>query len=262
MPSPPTRFDWEPVARDYDRHRRIPSEGLAAWRRAVAPHAPPPGGPPLLDLGAGTGLFAAEFARSFDVAVAAVEPSAGMRAEGRRLVRDPRVRWIAGRAERLPLADASCHAAWLSTVVHHLEDLGAAARELRRVVRPGGAALVRNVFPGRQHGVTLFRWFPGASRVVDRFPSVERVVAAFETCGFAFASLETVPQTSAPDLRAFAERVRLRADSTLRRMDDAEFEACLTRVARAAADEREPRPVVDWLDLLVLTRVDWRGDGP
>lgn len=207
---------------------------------------------PVLDLGAGTGQFATCFADWFGCLVLAVEPSSGMRAEGRRRAPDPRVRWLGGEAERLALADATCRAAWLSTVVHHLRDLDAAAAELRRVVRPGGAVLVRGAFPGRQHRITVFRWFPGASRVVDGFPTVSTVRQVFARHGFGAVALTAVPQTSAPGLRAFAERVRLRADSTLGRMDDAEFAAGLARVERAAAEETEPTPVVDWLDLLVL----------
>jgi hypothetical protein len=139
-------------------------------------------------------------------------------------------------------------------VIHHVPDLGAAARELARALRPGGAVLVRNAFPGRLERITLFRWFPGAARVAESFPSVERVREAFAPAGFAFHSLEAVPQTSAASLREFAERVRSRADSTLRRTDDAEFAAGLARLDRAAAAEREPTPVVDWLDLLVLVK--------
>ena len=38
---------------------------------------------------------------------------------------------VGGDAARIPLADRSVDAAWLSTVIHHVPDLTAAARELR-----------------------------------------------------------------------------------------------------------------------------------
>lgn len=86
--------------------------------------------------------------------------------------------------ESLPLRAASCAAAWLSTVIHHIADLDAAARELRRVLRGDGPVLVRSAFPGREHGITLFRFFPGARRALARFPSVARVGEAFAAAGF------------------------------------------------------------------------------
>jgi ubiquinone/menaquinone biosynthesis C-methylase UbiE len=85
----------------------------------------------VLDLGAGTGTWATALASWYGISVVAVEPSAAMRA---------RSRWrgmLAGHATALPLGPATIDGAWLSTVIHHLPDLPAAARELRRVLQPG-----------------------------------------------------------------------------------------------------------------------------
>jgi ubiquinone/menaquinone biosynthesis C-methylase UbiE len=46
------------------------------------------------------------------------------------------VAYVGGEAERLPLRDDSCAAAWLSTVIHHVGDLSGCAQELRRVLEP------------------------------------------------------------------------------------------------------------------------------
>ena len=80
------------------------------------------------------------------------------------------------------------------------------------------------------------------------FPTVE----AFAAAGFAFESLQPVPQVSAPGLQAAVERVRQRADSTLKPLPDEEFAQGLAALERAAAAEPTPTPVVDQLDLLVL----------
>jgi SAM-dependent methyltransferase len=160
--------------------------------------------------------------------------------------------WVGGRAERLPLRDGCCGGAWLSTVIHHLGDLPRCARQLRRVVRAGGPVLIRSSFPGRHQGITLFRFFPGAGRIAEGFPTVEATVAAFEAAGFAFETLRQVPQVSAPSLRAAVEQVRRRADSTLQPLPDHEFASGLAAMERAAAAEATPTPVVDHLDLLVL----------
>jgi len=249
---PMARVDYEQMAASYDRGRGMPLAALEGWRAALAAYLPAASGRPVLDLGAGTGLFAAAIATWFDAYVVAVEPSAAMRRRAQQVRPHPRVTYLGGRAERLPLGDGCCGGAWLSTVIHHLGDLAGCARELRRVLGPGGPVLIRGSFPGRHAGISLFRFFPGAGRIADTFPTVEATVAAFATAGFAFERLQPVPQVSAPSLRAAVERVRQRADSTLRPLPDEEFAQGLAALERAAAAETTPTPVVDHLDLLVL----------
>jgi SAM-dependent methyltransferase len=246
------RVDYDQMAASYDRGRLLSLEGLEGWRAALAAWLPPPSGLPVLDLGAGTGLFAAAIATWFDARVVAVEPSAGMRRQARQARSHARVAYVGGQAERLPVRDGCCGAAWLSTVIHHIGDLPRCARELRRVLRAGSPVLIRSAFPGRHQGITLFRFFPGAGRIADTFPTVEATVAAFEAAGFAFQALQSLPQVSAPSLRASVERVRLRADSTLAPLPDHEFARGLAALERAAAAEATPTPVVEQLDLLVL----------
>jgi SAM-dependent methyltransferase len=242
------RVDYDRMAAAYARARVLPAGGLEPWRAAMAPWLAPGGGR-VLDLGAGTGQFAAAIAAWFGAAVVAVEPSAGMR--GRAEPR-PGVAWVGGRGERLPLREACCRAAWLSAVVHHLDDLPAAAGELRRVLRPGGPVLIRQAFPGRLDGITLFRrFFPAAAEIAARFPTVDEVAGAFAAAGFRVETLRTVAQLSAPSLAAYRDAIRLRADTTLRLLPDEAFAAGLAAVERAAAAETTPTPVVDRLDLLV-----------
>ena len=81
----------------------------------------------------GTGQFATAFSDWFGLSIVAVEPSAAMRAQ---IPRRPGIRVLAGDASALPLADGSADGAWLSLVIHHIPDLEAAAREIRRVLRP------------------------------------------------------------------------------------------------------------------------------
>ncbi|MFE9691722.1 class I SAM-dependent methyltransferase [Micromonospora sp. NPDC005806] len=225
--------------------RHLPVEGLASWRAAVARHLPVGPGVRVLDLGAGTGAWATAFRSWYDVDVVAVEPSAAMRAHS------AYPGMVAGRAEALPLAAADLDGAWLSTVVHHLPDLPAVAAELRRVLRPGAPVLVRSVFAGRGGGVTLFRWFPEALRVLDCYPSVAEVCAAFEPAGFAPVALTPVPQVSARSLKAAVDGLRRAAHTPLALLDDADYDRGLRRL-RAAAERTPDAPVVDAMDLLVL----------
>jgi ubiquinone/menaquinone biosynthesis C-methylase UbiE len=254
------RVDYDRMAADYVEGRVLPPEGMEAWRAAIAPWVPGgvAGRSPVLDLGAGTGQFAAAIAGWFGVEVVAVEPSGGMRAQAARAHPHPGVRWVAGVGERLPLGDGACAWAWVSTVVHHLDDLERTAGELRRVVRPGGPVLVRQAFPGRMDAITLYdRYFPGAARALvvgGGLPSVEMVSAAFAAAGFRTEALQRVGQVSATSLAAYRDKVRLRADTGLALLPDEEFAAGLAALDRAVEAEITPVPVVDRLDLLVLRR--------
>jgi ubiquinone/menaquinone biosynthesis C-methylase UbiE len=248
------RVDYEQMASAYDAGRALTLAALEPWRVALAPHLLPTTSLPVLDLGSGTGQFATAFAEWFGTHVIGVEPAAGMRREARRKRSHPHVAYVGGEAERIPLRDGSCGCAWLSTVVHHIGDLRGCAHELRRVLQPHGRVLVRSSFPGRQDQITLFRFFPSARKIAETFPTVEATAAAFAAAGFELESLESVSQVSAPSLRAFSERVRLRTDSTLRPLPDETFAEGMAMLERAIATESSPVPVVDRLDLVVLRK--------
>lgn len=244
------RIDYEQVGKDYREARGLTEDGLEGWREALRPLL----GPivlPVVDVGSGAGQFAGLFPRWFGVEVVGVEPSRAMRTEAKQATDDGRVHYVAGDAEHLPLAEGSCGAAWYSTVIHHIPDLAAAAREVRRVLTPGAPVVIRGVFPGRTARISLFRFFPEAADVVESFPSAGQVEHDFGLAGFALERLEPVPQVSVGSLAEFRARAGLRADTTLRGISDEAFSAGLARLD-AALEDGEPGELVDYLDLLVL----------
>src|SRR5689334_8070047 len=121
----------EPTAAAFKAVRELPRDGLTGWREAVRRHVRPAPGMTVVDIGAGTGAFTAAFVDWFAVDLIAVEPSAAMRAQ---IPRAASVDVREGDATALPLPDESADAAWLSLVIHHIPDLPAAAREIRRVL--------------------------------------------------------------------------------------------------------------------------------
>lgn len=250
------RVDYDAMADDYSTSRALDPGGLVDWQAVLGAYLPAeradgsPGGP-VVDVGSGTGDWSVLLAEWFDLDVIAVEPSAAMREH---TPAHARVHPAAGRAELLPLADASCGAAWLSTVVHHVAALDIAARELARVVHTGGMVLVRQAFPERTEGITLFDFFPDARAVIDdTYPFLEDVIAGFERAGFSHELLIGVPQRSATDLVEMRSKVVRRADTTLQGISDEAFEAGLVRLDQAITRD-EAGPVVDTLDLVVLRR--------
>ncbi len=123
--------------------------------------------------------------------------------------------------------------------------------QLRRVLRRDGTVLIRSWFAGRRD-VTHFRYFPRAREIAETFPTVDETTRTFAEEGFQRVALESVAQESAPSLRDFCERVRLRADTTLLGLTDAEFAEGLRALEADVDLEIEPQPVISHLDLLVL----------
>ena len=244
----------DPTAAAFKAVREVPRAGLAHWRDAIQRHLRPVPGMTLVDIGAGTGAFATAFRDWFGLHIIAVEPSAAMRAQisGR-----PGIAVLAGDAGALSLPDGAADGAWLSLVIHHIPDLEAAAREIRRVLRPGAPVLIRQGFPGRLDRVELVRWFPETARLVATYPTVDQTCQAFAAAGFRREALEPLPETyptSLAELLAQVDTLR-QADTTLRSLTEEEFRRGKDRLRRAvqAADETaSPEPRSNWLDLLVL----------
>lgn len=238
----------EQTAAAFKAVREIPRDGLSEWREAVRRHLRPSQELTLVDIGAGTGAFATAFADWFGLRVCAVEPSAAMRGQ---IPQRPDIRVLEGQAGSLPLPDASADAAWLSLVLHHVPDLEVAAREIRRVLRPGAPVLIRQGFPGRLDGVELVRWFPETARTVETYASLEETCEAFAAAGFHRDALEQVRETYPGGLAELYGRLDTlrQADTTLRKLADDEFLRGKERLRRAL-DTAGPRSNV--LDLLVL----------
>ncbi len=117
----------------------------------------------VVDVGCGPGALTAELVRRLRAeAVTAVDPTGPFVEACRR--RNPGVDVQLGRAEELPFPDDRFDAALAQLVLHFVTDPPAAAREMRRVARPGGtvAACVWDV-----DGMTMLRVFREAVRATD-----------------------------------------------------------------------------------------------
>jgi SAM-dependent methyltransferase len=245
------RVDYDIEAERYQAGRNVPLEHLAGWRDPLGKYLAV-GSTPVLDLGAGTGIWMNALSTWFDKPVIGVEPSAGMR-DMAVVNQEVARKWmVAGRDDAIPLASGTCGAAWLSTVVHHLKDLRSTANELRRVLVPGGPVLFRNSFPHRHDEVMLFRFFEAAERVGNTFPTIEKVTGEFATAGFEMIELVRVRERSWPSLERFRDWATLmrHTDSALAPLSDDEFAQGLAAVDLAIARGMVPTPL--GLDLLVL----------
>jgi ubiquinone/menaquinone biosynthesis C-methylase UbiE len=123
--------------RDVLRRRRLVREALGARS-----------GERIVDVGCGPAFYVDELAEQVgdEGWVVGVDPSPPMLevAAGRTAARS-NVAFHQGDAAALPLPDGGFDAALCVQVLEYVEDVTAALRELRRVVRPGGRVLVWDV---------------------------------------------------------------------------------------------------------------------
>lgn len=103
----------------------------------------------VLDAGARDAVHAVELVRRLGCRVIAVDPVALHAGRARERVAqatlESRIDVVQAGVESLPLADESIDAVWCRDVLNHVQ-LAPALRELARVLRPGGRALVYQTF--------------------------------------------------------------------------------------------------------------------
>ena len=137
-----------------------------------------PIGPIVADLGCGTG-FLANWLAERGAQVIAVDHSErrlgqATRQKGRQ---SARAEFRQGDLEALPIGDAEVDVVFSNLVWHHLADQSAAAREVLRVLRPGGALVISDLLP---HEAEWMRERMGDLRLGQK---PDQVVAALARAG-------------------------------------------------------------------------------
>lgn len=133
----------------------------------------------VLDVGCGTGQLLEKVARANPQAtLIGVDPVEQM-IETARSHRQPadRFRFEIGSAEHIPVPDAGVDLVLSTISAHHWPDLPAAAREIERVLRPGGHLLLADFAPAGLIGRLAFH-FSG-----DRMYNSDERQLAFEQSG-------------------------------------------------------------------------------
>lgn len=150
-------------------------------------------GSSIVEVGTGTGTLAMQIAAQIpgvDLVAVDGDPDALEIARGK----DPEasVRWIEGRAERLPIGDDSAGGCVISLVLHHLgpDEKRQALVEARRVLVPGGRLVVVDFGRPRLPAAPGFL----ALRFIDGFPNTAehargRIPTLIEGAGFSYLEL-------------------------------------------------------------------------
>ncbi len=134
---------FDRIARRYDTVNTVLSIGTdAGWRRRAARETNLQAAGSALDVACGSGKLTAELARLAgpDGRVVGLDFSAGMLEIARR--DHPKLEFLEGDALNLPFEDASFDAATIAFGLRNLADPVRGLREMLRVVKPSGRAVV------------------------------------------------------------------------------------------------------------------------
>ena len=108
----------------------------------------------VLDAGSGTGLLSIQFARQVTGRVLGLEPSWAMLQQALRKDKPANLEWSQGISEKLPLANETLKAVFLSQVWHHLQDQNRAGQEFFRCLKRGGGLFIKTF----SHDQIQARW--------------------------------------------------------------------------------------------------------
>lgn len=238
----------------YATGRRMSSVALGAWMDAFAGHLPETRPLAWLDLGSGTGRVTPTLASVFGGPIYGVEPADKMRAQAIVNAAHPAVIYSAGSAENIPLPTSCVDAALTFFVWHHVVDRDRAARELHRVVKPGGKLFVQANFSDRTPDIWWLHLVPEWMKVHQAHYQSERDARSdFTGAGWTFVAHDEVKWLRSASLAEDLERLRLRPTSLFELMSDEEIEAGFARI-ETRLHSLDPGPQFETSALLVFQR--------
>ena len=199
------------------------------------------GGRRVLDVGCGTGKFAA--ALSERAKVWGVDASPEMLEVARS--RAPRVRFKQVSAEALPFKDGWFERATMWLLVH-LVDRARVFGEVRRVLGAGGRLAIATFDPS-YFGVFWFRdYFPSMEEIDRaRFPTQAGLERELPAAGFEAPSFTRLSQTASVSREQALDRIRGKHIATFDLISDDEYEAGVARAERELPERVDYRQ--EWL---------------
>jgi SAM-dependent methyltransferase len=231
-------MDFAPMAARYDELRPA-SLDLAELTLAELV-----GSRRLLDVGCGTGRFAALAADRLGARVWGIDPSPEMLAQAR--ARGARgCGWKQATAERLPFKEGWFDAVHAHLVLHLVESRDRAIAEMVRVLGWDGRMVIVSFRPEHFDHFHLAPYFPSLVEIDRaRFPDPDLVVGELRLAGLDHVSERAVRRRVRLEPAVVLARVRGRYISTLHLLDEREYQSGLEQLerdlsARATAVESE-----------------------
>lgn len=231
-PQPLAPVDYNRVQHQgYAQGRALPVDAIQRYMDVFGAHLPAVRPLVGVDLGSGTGRFTPALADAFGGPLYGVEPADGMRDAAEAGSRHPRVSYLAGRAEAIPLPDATADFVLMFLSWHHVTDKRAGAREVLRVLKPGCRLILRSTFKDRIPDHWWRSYFPRSHDIeVGMFASETETRALFEVAGFRTLASVQMEIPFKGDIAALVARLKLRAVSVFEHMTEEELDEGFARI--------------------------------
>jgi len=245
-------FDTSDIAARYDRGRAVTDDARTALLNLLLDAAPSRVAR-VLDLGGGTGRFAAVLRQAFAAPVVIVDPAANMIAAAAAKPLGEGVRIVRAAADRLPFQAQAFDMVFVSQVIHHLPDVRAAMLEMCRVLSVGGRLIVRQSTRENLDAYFYQRFFPEARQIDEgRLPGRAELIETARAAGFKLVGdVRTEPMEVGATGREYVQKVATRTNTDLAMISDEAFARGLERLTQYCR-EHPDHPRSEELDHFVL----------
>lgn len=246
-------FDKFKLGSVYDRGRSLPRATWHMWRNLILHYAPRKKVKAILDLGCGTGRFSVLLSKAYQVPVFGVDPGPGMLAAAKK-IKDPKIRFIKGSAEEIPLRDGSVDLVFMSMMFHLVRDRRRMFKEIKRVLRPGGYVLLRHVTREIIDLREDMRFFPESQKIAKKITLKGLDLRRIFEKHFCFVAHKRVKQLVATSFEEYYERTAFRASSPFQLIPKRVFEKRLEEFRKYCLGPARRKPAYECRDLFVFRR--------
>lgn len=247
------KYDQTDIHLRYEKSRRLPEKTMTLWLESISRYVPRGSARIIVDLGCGTGRFAKGLSHHFSAKVYGIDPSWKMLTMAKQAIVSPKIMFIQGLAEDMPLASRVADLIFLSMVYHHIRDKVKAAREFRRVLKAEGFLCIRTSTTDSLDSYPYLQFFPKARQInMANLPSRIDITNFLQDNGFEIEGHTIVRQITAENHREYFEKIRLRGLSDLAAITDKEFYEGLTRFRKYCCEQNTYEAVFEDIDLFVF----------
>ncbi len=237
-------YDHSDIPSAYDAGREISQHKKHQALKFFAENLPVDEITNIVDLGCGTGRFSGALTEYFDASVVGIDPSEKMLAKASAKYNGETIRFEQAGAERLPLVENSADMIFMSMVLHHLLNPKQTARECYRILKKDATVCIRNTFINEISTYPYLDIFPSIRSIIEsQLISREQLINTHRSTGFELLAHQTAWEEISPSWQAFADKIALKADSFVARLDDKEFQSGLFALQNKAQDDDNESPV-------------------